>query len=188
MRNVFEYYMDNDYLEHHGIKGQKWGVRRFQNPDGTWTDAGKKRYLNEDGTLNERGVKRVARQKYRKTIRELNKQHLNVDAKHDQIRDDTLFGFDSGGVKSRFKGHLSNEYNREQAHNKLNQKAIDARREYRTSIGKKRVDTFGMKILQSNIKEISNMSQGEFNKQYAKHIVSEAANTLMYYNKNRNAT
>lgn len=33
----------NDYLMHHGIKGQKWGVRRFQNPDGTRTAAGKKR-------------------------------------------------------------------------------------------------------------------------------------------------
>ena len=33
----------NDYLMHHGIKGQKWGVRRFQNPDGTRTAAGKNR-------------------------------------------------------------------------------------------------------------------------------------------------
>ena len=32
-----------DYLAHHGIKGQKWGVRRFQNPDGTRTALGKKR-------------------------------------------------------------------------------------------------------------------------------------------------
>lgn len=31
-------------LYHHGIKGQKWGVRRFQNPDGSLTLAGKKRY------------------------------------------------------------------------------------------------------------------------------------------------
>lgn len=33
----------NDYLEHHGIKGQKWGVRRYQNPDGTLTKEGKER-------------------------------------------------------------------------------------------------------------------------------------------------
>jgi len=32
-----------DYIAHHGIKGQKWGVRRFQNKDGTLTAAGKKR-------------------------------------------------------------------------------------------------------------------------------------------------
>lgn len=32
-----------DYLIHHGIKGQKWGVRRYQNTDGSLTDAGKRR-------------------------------------------------------------------------------------------------------------------------------------------------
>lgn len=35
--------MSYDYLEHHGILGQKWGVRRYQNPDGSYTEAGKKR-------------------------------------------------------------------------------------------------------------------------------------------------
>ena len=34
-------------LSHHGIKGQKWGVRRFHNKDGTRTAAGKKRYSVE---------------------------------------------------------------------------------------------------------------------------------------------
>lgn len=33
-----------DYLEHHGIKGQRWGVRRFQNADGSLTDKGRKHY------------------------------------------------------------------------------------------------------------------------------------------------
>lgn len=32
--------MGVNYLEHHGILGQKWGVRRFQNEDGTWTKEG----------------------------------------------------------------------------------------------------------------------------------------------------
>jgi uncharacterized protein YnzC (UPF0291/DUF896 family) len=33
-----------DELYHHGIKGQKWGERRYQNEDGTLTEAGKRRY------------------------------------------------------------------------------------------------------------------------------------------------
>lgn len=36
--------MSEYYLAHHGIKGQKWGVRRFQNSDGSYTEAGKQRY------------------------------------------------------------------------------------------------------------------------------------------------
>lgn len=32
------------YLAHHGVKGQKWGIRRYQNPDGSLTDEGKRRY------------------------------------------------------------------------------------------------------------------------------------------------
>lgn len=34
-------------LQHHGIKGQKWGVRRFQNKDGSLTPAGKERYTDD---------------------------------------------------------------------------------------------------------------------------------------------
>jgi hypothetical protein len=34
----------NNELTHWGVKGQKWGVRRYQNKDGSLTPAGKKRY------------------------------------------------------------------------------------------------------------------------------------------------
>jgi hypothetical protein len=37
-----------DYLCHHGIKGQKWGVRRFQNYDGTLTQEGKEKHKEEN--------------------------------------------------------------------------------------------------------------------------------------------
>lgn len=36
--------LQGDYLEHAGIKGMKWGIRRYQNPDGSLTEEGRRRY------------------------------------------------------------------------------------------------------------------------------------------------
>jgi hypothetical protein len=50
---------DMSELYHYGIKGQKWGIRRYQNEDGTLTPEGKKRYLNPDGSYNDLAVKEL---------------------------------------------------------------------------------------------------------------------------------
>lgn len=44
----------NNELYHHGIKGMRWGVRRFQNKDGSLTPAGEKRALKASKKLNKK--------------------------------------------------------------------------------------------------------------------------------------
>lgn len=54
--------MSYEYLEHHGILGQKWGVRRYQNPDGSYTAEGRKRHAADSestGSKIKSGLKKA---------------------------------------------------------------------------------------------------------------------------------
>jgi len=66
--------LGDDSLYHHGVKGQKWGVRRFQNADGTYTQAGRNRYFTDDGSLSKKGERA-----YRKDLKKLNKLKARAD-------------------------------------------------------------------------------------------------------------
>jgi len=49
----------SDYLMHYGILGMKWGIRRYQNKDGSLTDAGRKRYDVEEGEKAEKAKRMI---------------------------------------------------------------------------------------------------------------------------------
>ena len=62
----------DDSLQHFGIKGQKWGVRRFENEDGTLTEAGKARYYSL-------GDRAADRRQYNRDTKKLEKLAKNAD-------------------------------------------------------------------------------------------------------------
>lgn len=98
-----------DYLAHHGIKGQKWGVRRFQNSDGSYTNAGKLRYRS---TSIGSAIARMSNEKVDKSFKQWQKGAANRDSAIDYglKRNQALISYKTGsGSRKEYKA-LNKEY------------------------------------------------------------------------------
>ena len=65
--------MQDEIIYHHGIKGMKWGVRRYQNEDGSLTPAGKKRISKEYKKVSDKVVKELNKTASKRYVDSYNK-------------------------------------------------------------------------------------------------------------------
>lgn len=79
-------YNYSDEIYHYGVKGMKWGVRRFQNKNGSLTNAGRKRYDDDNGNGNSNGNGKSAAPSSKKTISKSTNISLNTSVKKSNHR------------------------------------------------------------------------------------------------------
>lgn len=77
-----KYIPESAAIEHHGIKGQRWGVRRFQNADGTLTPAGKRHYQKADDRWVRRNATKIHDKAFKQSQREMRKETKQLDRKY----------------------------------------------------------------------------------------------------------
>lgn len=78
--------MENNTLNHHGIKGMRWGIRRFQNKDGSLTPAGKKRRDQQDDKKPKADEKKAEAPK-KKSLSDMSDDDINKAISRAQLED-----------------------------------------------------------------------------------------------------
>lgn len=104
----------SEYLIHHGTKGMKWGIRKYQNADGSLTTAGKQRYGGGSiaGGVNRLGAKisSVNERYYKKKADKLYsyaKAERGIAGANRRVKNEHLRKADEARARGGIGGHLS---------------------------------------------------------------------------------
>ena len=76
--------MENPELKHWGVKGMKWGIRRYQNKDGSLTSNGRKRYQSEDSKKTEQIKKKKISEMSNQELKDAN-YRLNLEKNYKEL-------------------------------------------------------------------------------------------------------
>ncbi len=113
-------------LYHHGIKGQKWGIRKYQNEDGSLTEEGKARYGYDESTgkLSKEG-KKVEKSDIKSAVEEAKQFRKETRKKYNILTKAAIFNDGVYGSITRGKeyGLISEKYGKKVA-NSLNRQDI----------------------------------------------------------------